>query len=1031
MLGLDRALAARVSLALASVVVGCGSPARTAGPPLRSGAAPGAASAATPNGGLPPPAPDRVVLAPTKRVALEASLSSIRGSAKVLAFVDHAGAPALIAQVVGEDGPSGKPFAIAGVHLVRAFESDAGAITVVAARGRELCFYELGESGPKALRCVGAAGHALTQLGQRFLLLDVRPPEEEEDGSPREAKRAPSKGASTPKAKPAPKKKASPKPKGRTKQKGKGKGHGGQKEALKKLMSSGKKVELWATWLDDGGPSEAVFTGLDFKEAMTGVGFVAAEARKQRVDVVFYEHADPRGADAYGKIGIAGLDAEAAFDPASRKSFGESKLEPGFLTDHADLRLVSSAEGSVLLGLRGPRGKCDVTVAGPFVMQMIPVAEDCALDPMRFLTLARAKHQGVEPSLEPQTTLPAERARRAFGQAGWDVGRSVLSRDRAWTFSEDELFYFRGTPQPVKVSRPLEVERSTVRWGSFATDGSGLVETDAGLIEVGADGAVHPVAGPDARFITGPSRRDLNDAGRSDAAKIGDTWWQARGELRRLHPAASDPLRPLPYDAAVVVGGPTSGLVIEASAATMTLHSLSKEGELAPLGSYPTALGAGLDAAPRAGGGAIVAGPTGRDGKRIVALAIDSKGRVSAERDIPLFPAADARELSFVRLVALPHGGALLYDPQRSRVAWLDDDGAFVTSASLEAATKTAPALPCLDGRAAPTAIASEQPGRIDPLAAPGTCIVSEIVRAADGTIRWAGIATDGVGARAELGLVRSTGAAAAPAAGKAEIAAPVSRQDRGRRCPSDMVLVGSDLCVDRYEGTLADLGTGRFLSTDYASTPANMLFALGEWATKRERQGDLYARAFPLPEISKWQRTASLTPVALSRASSRPSGYVTGTVARASCEAAGKRLCTRDEWKHACRGAADRMFPYGDAYEEGACNVNGSVHPGVVLHDNAAVGHLDPRLDRVETDRGPLLALTGQRPRCASRWGDDAVYDMVGNLDEWVDEKGGAFAGGFYARGTTAGCEAIVTAHPFGYLDYSTGVRCCKDAGR
>jgi hypothetical protein len=55
-------------------------------------------------------------------------------------------------------------------------------------------------------------------------------------------------------------------------------------------------------------------------------------------------------------------------------------------------------------------------------------------------------------------------------------------------------------------------------------------------------------------------------------------------------------------------------------------------------------------------------------------------------------------------------------------------------------------------------------------------------------------------------------------------------------------------------------------------------------------------------------------------------------------------------------------------------------------------------------------------------------VYDLVGNLDEWIDEPGGAFAGGFYARSTQAGCEAVITAHPKGYADYSTGFRCCRD---
>jgi sulfatase modifying factor 1 len=100
------------------------------------------------------------------------------------------------------------------------------------------------------------------------------------------------------------------------------------------------------------------------------------------------------------------------------------------------------------------------------------------------------------------------------------------------------------------------------------------------------------------------------------------------------------------------------------------------------------------------------------------------------------------------------------------------------------------------------------------------------------------------------------------------------------------------------------------------------------------------------------------------------------------------------------------------------------------LLHGHASVGHLDPRLGRVILDEtGPGLRPTGSTPTCASKWNGDAIYDMVGNLDEWLDEKGGAFAGGFYARGTKSGCDALVDSHPSNYLDYSTGVRCCKDA--
>ena len=75
------------------------------------------------------------------------------------------------------------------------------------------------------------------------------------------------------------------------------------------------------------------------------------------------------------------------------------------------------------------------------------------------------------------------------------------------------------------------------------------------------------------------------------------------------------------------------------------------------------------------------------------------------------------------------------------------------------------------------------------------------------------------------------------------------------------------------------------------------------------------------------------------------------------------------------------------------------------------------------------MLERTGSRPHCASRWGDDAVYDMVGNLDEWIDPKNGTFVGGFYSRSTRKGCDAKVSAHPRRYLDYSLGIRCCKKA--
>lgn len=239
-------------------------------------------------------------------------------------------------------------------------------------------------------------------------------------------------------------------------------------------------------------------------------------------------------------------------------------------------------------------------------------------------------------------------------------------------------------------------------------------------------------------------------------------------------------------------------------------------------------------------------------------------------------------------------------------------------------------------------------------------------------------------------------------------------------RCPVDMVDVGGRFCVDRYEATLVDTRLGRTLSPYFPARRADVRFALQAF------EGTSPAAAPPLPRPPDWELTENFSVKALSRARVTPNGYVSGLVAREACSNAGKRLCAPDEWIAACRGERPRPFPYGPAYEPGACNVYREAHPADILWGDASKNHLDPRLNLVETALGPLLRLTGETPRCRSQWAADAVFDMVGNLDEWVDDEGGAFLGGFFSRATTNGCEARVSEHPPEYFDYSTGVRCC-----
>jgi formylglycine-generating enzyme required for sulfatase activity len=248
-------------------------------------------------------------------------------------------------------------------------------------------------------------------------------------------------------------------------------------------------------------------------------------------------------------------------------------------------------------------------------------------------------------------------------------------------------------------------------------------------------------------------------------------------------------------------------------------------------------------------------------------------------------------------------------------------------------------------------------------------------------------------------------------------------------RCPNDMVNV-LDSCVDRYEMALVDKATGAPLSPYYPPEPSMLRFVHDRWQVLRFSVGDESVRRMPLPALSELQTSSKYTPKAVSRAGLVPQAYLSYYSAKRACAAAGKRLCTPAEWERACRGQADQAFPYGPTYRPEVCNVSKRLHPAAILHGLSSSGHLDPRLNLLLVEgEVPLLRLTGESAQCVSRFGNDGIFDMVGNLDEWVDDEKGAFRGGFYARRSHNGCAAQITNHSPTYFDYSTGARCCRDA--
>lgn len=249
-----------------------------------------------------------------------------------------------------------------------------------------------------------------------------------------------------------------------------------------------------------------------------------------------------------------------------------------------------------------------------------------------------------------------------------------------------------------------------------------------------------------------------------------------------------------------------------------------------------------------------------------------------------------------------------------------------------------------------------------------------------------------------------------------------------GSRCPSDMVLAAGAYCIDRYEVHLVDASQGRDLSPHYPPSKHHSVSLYERWHQEAAAPRGILGKTLSLPAPPAFQLDEDFEPRAASSPGVLPAGYLTMGLAEMACKNAGKRLCSREEWVTACRGERGAPFPYGPEYEPGACNVHREHHPAQLLHGNSSRNHLDPRLNLTHDGHGPLLRPTGGTERCVSSWGNDGIYDMVGNLDEWIADPEGTFLGGFYARATKLGCDASIELHAPGYMDYSLGTRCCHD---
>ncbi len=174
---------------------------------------------------------------------------------------------------------------------------------------------------------------------------------------------------------------------------------------------------------------------------------------------------------------------------------------------------------------------------------------------------------------------------------------------------------------------------------------------------------------------------------------------------------------------------------------------------------------------------------------------------------------------------------------------------------------------------------------------------------------------------------------------------------------------------------------------------------------------GDLLVYRY---EAARPDATAAFAGSSFARACSTPGRQPWTNVdykfARLACSAAeGKFLCPLDAWQLACSGAAERPYPYGQSYDGEACN-----------------GYDWPA-------REPVAG--GSMERCQS---PEGVFDLSGNVWEWVDVDYGpgddgevlrGFIGGAYANVADGlRCDFGVAAH-WSTARANIGFRCCSDA--
>jgi len=208
-----------------------------------------------------------------------------------------------------------------------------------------------------------------------------------------------------------------------------------------------------------------------------------------------------------------------------------------------------------------------------------------------------------------------------------------------------------------------------------------------------------------------------------------------------------------------------------------------------------------------------------------------------------------------------------------------------------------------------------------------------------------------------------------------------------GERCPADMVPIKTAYCIDRYEASRSD-ATETSAGTDESV-------------------------AISRPGVLPW----SVNPMTAEHFKTF----------RNACKAAGKRLCTKDEWFASCTGPNQTYYVYGDEFDRETCNSVDTFCDDYCKEQGIPSDECPTDSNCGYTYDSFHVVVTGLFDECTNEYG---TQDINGNLWEAVPSE--ADSRGYELRGGAFNCASAVNrvncSFNAGWSELYAGFRCCKD---